>query len=75
MDTDSMYIHTLLVLWFAIKLYICTAGNKIIFHNLYSSPNIIRMIMLRRMRWAGLVARIGRRRRMHVVYWWESQKK
>jgi hypothetical protein len=28
-------------------------------HNLYSSPNIIRMITSRRMRWAGHVARIG----------------
>jgi hypothetical protein len=30
-------------------------------HNLYSSPNIIRMIKLRRMRCAGHVARMGRR--------------
>jgi hypothetical protein len=28
-------------------------------HNLYSSPNIIRMIKSRRMRWAGQVARMG----------------
>jgi hypothetical protein len=27
-------------------------------HNLYSSPNIIRMIKSRRMRWAGHVARM-----------------
>jgi hypothetical protein len=27
-------------------------------HNLYSSPNIIRMIMGKRMRWAGYIARI-----------------
>jgi hypothetical protein len=31
------------------------------FHNLYSSPNIITMIKSRRMRWAGHVARMGRR--------------
>jgi hypothetical protein len=31
-------------------------------HSLYSSPNIIRMIIARRMRWAGHVARIGERR-------------
>jgi hypothetical protein len=43
-------------------------------HNLYSSPNIIRMIKSRRMRWAGYVARMGRRG-MHIGYWWESQKK
>jgi hypothetical protein len=30
-------------------------------HNLYSSPTIIRMIKSRRMRWAGHVARMGRR--------------
>jgi hypothetical protein len=36
-------------------------------HNLYSSPNIIRMIRSRRMRWEGDLARIGRRG-MHVGY-------
>jgi hypothetical protein len=29
-------------------------------HDLYSSPNIIRVIKSRRMRWAGHVARMGR---------------
>jgi hypothetical protein len=29
-------------------------------HNLYSSPNIIRMVKSRRMRWAGHVARMGK---------------
>jgi hypothetical protein len=42
-------------------------------HNLHSSPNIIRMIKSRRMRWAGHVARMGRRG-MHIGYWWENQK-
>jgi len=28
-------------------------------HNLYSSPNIIRVVKSRRMRWAGHVARMG----------------
>jgi hypothetical protein len=31
-------------------------------HNLYSSPNIIRQIKSRRMRWAGHVARVGEER-------------
>jgi hypothetical protein len=31
-------------------------------HNLYSSPNIIRMTKSRRMRWAGHVARMGETR-------------
>jgi hypothetical protein len=42
-------------------------------HNLYCSPNIIRMIESRRMRWAGHVACMGRRG-MHTAFWWESQK-
>jgi hypothetical protein len=42
-------------------------------HNLYSSPNIIRIIKSRRMRWEGHVARMGETR-MHIGYWWESQK-
>ena len=35
--------------------------------DLYSSPNIIRMIKPRRMRWAGHVARIGERRGVYRV--------
>jgi hypothetical protein len=42
-------------------------------HNLYSSPSIIRIIKSRRMRWAGQVARMGKRG-MHIGYWWEIQK-
>jgi hypothetical protein len=34
-------------------------------HNLYSSPNITRIIKSRRMRWAGHVARTGKKG-MHV---------
>jgi hypothetical protein len=41
-------------------------------HNLYSSPSIIRMIMSRRMRWAGHVVGIGRG--IYIIYWWESQE-
>jgi hypothetical protein len=36
-------------------------------HILYSSPNIIRQIKSRRMRWAGHVTRMG-------GFWWESSK-
>jgi hypothetical protein len=44
-------------------------------HNLYSSPSIrvFRTIKSRRMRWAGNIARMGRRG-MYIGYWWESQK-
>jgi hypothetical protein len=42
-------------------------------YNSYSSPNVISMIKLRRVRWAGHVARMGRRG-MHKRCWWESQK-
>jgi hypothetical protein len=37
-------------------------------HNLYSSPNIVRVIKSRRMRWAGHVACMGRAD-MHTRFW------
>jgi hypothetical protein len=46
-------------------------------YNLYSSPNKITMIKSRRVRWAGNATRTDRRiirRRMHIGFWWESQK-
>jgi hypothetical protein len=36
-------------------------------HNLYSSPNIIRQIKSRRIRWAGHVARMGEERKVYKV--------
>jgi hypothetical protein len=37
------------------------------FHNLYSTPNIVRVIKSRRMRWAGHVARMGEGRGVYRV--------
>jgi hypothetical protein len=37
-------------------------------HNLYSSPDIIRQIKSRRMKWAGHVAR--ERREKCIEFWW-----
>jgi hypothetical protein len=34
--------------------------------NLYSSPSVIRMMKLRRMRWAGHVARMGETRNAYI---------
>jgi hypothetical protein len=39
------------------------------FHNLYSSPNEIRMIKSRAMGWIGYVAHMGERRRIHTESW------
>jgi hypothetical protein len=36
-------------------------------HNLYSSPDVIRQIKSRRMRWAGHVARMGEKRKLYKV--------
>jgi hypothetical protein len=36
-------------------------------HNLYSSPDIIRQIKSRRIRWAGDVARMGKDRKVYMV--------
>jgi hypothetical protein len=41
--------------------------------NLYSSPNIIRMIKSRRRALTGHVARM-KERGMYIRYWWESHK-
>jgi hypothetical protein len=41
--------------------------------NLYSSPSIIRIIKSRKMRWAGHVARMGRRGTC-IGYWKESHR-
>jgi hypothetical protein len=38
-------------------------------HSLYFSPNIVRVIKSRRMRWAGHVARIGGRGEVFTVFW------
>jgi hypothetical protein len=36
-------------------------------HNLYSSPDIIRQVKSRRMRWTGHVARMGEERKVYKV--------
>jgi hypothetical protein len=36
-------------------------------HNVYSSPDIIRQVKSRRMRWAGQVARMGEQRKVYKV--------
>jgi hypothetical protein len=36
-------------------------------HNLYSSPDIIRQVKSRQMRWAGHVARMGEERKLYKV--------
>jgi hypothetical protein len=41
--------------------------------DLYSLPSIIRIIKARRMRWAGHIARMGRRG-TRISCWWESQR-
>jgi len=38
---------------------------------LYSYPNIVRVIKLRRMRWAGCVSPMGERRGAHKVLVWK----
>jgi hypothetical protein len=42
--------------------------------NLYSLPNIIRMIKSRMMTWAGHVATVIGKSKIHIGYCWESQK-
>jgi hypothetical protein len=44
-------------------------------HNLYSSPNIIRQIKSRRMRWAGRVARMGEGRNVYSILVGKPERK
>jgi hypothetical protein len=44
-------------------------------HNLYSSPDIIRQVKSRRMRWAGHVARMGEERKVYKVLVGKSKGK
>ena len=45
------------------------------FRDLYSLPNIVRVVKSRRMRWAGHVARIGEGRGVHRVLVGETRGK
>jgi len=44
-------------------------------NNLYCSQNIVRVIKSTRMRWAGHVARMGKRRGVYRVLVWETEGK
>jgi hypothetical protein len=52
-------------------IQVCSGGwrklHKEELHNLYSSPSIIRMVMSRRMRWAGHVARMREKRNAYRI--------
>jgi hypothetical protein len=41
--------------------------NNYELHSLYSSPNIVRVIKARRLRWAGHVARMGKGRGVYML--------
>jgi hypothetical protein len=44
-------------------------------NDLYCSPNIVRVIKSRRMRWAGHVARMGKRRGVYRGLVWKPEGK
>jgi hypothetical protein len=48
---------------------------KTLLHKLYSSPDIVRQIKSRRMRWAGHVARMGEGRNVYRVLMGKSEGK
>jgi hypothetical protein len=43
------------------------SSSKEVLHNLYASPNIIRAIKARRMRWEGHVAWMGEMRNVYSI--------
>jgi hypothetical protein len=44
-------------------------------HSLYSSPNIVRVIKSRRMKWAGHTARMGEGRGVYRIVVWRPESK
>jgi hypothetical protein len=44
-------------------------------HNMYSSPNIIRMVKLKRVRWAGHVARMGEKTNAYRILMGKPEEK
>jgi hypothetical protein len=54
---DLIKIHNLYLKHFSTWHYLTLHNDEL--HDLYSSPNIVRAIKSRRMRWAGHVARMG----------------
>jgi len=53
----------------SVKLMKLFTENDLELNDLYSSPNIVRVIKSRRMRWAGHVARMGEERG-RIESWW-----
>jgi hypothetical protein len=56
-------------------MHVCPrfVNNAVPTSDLSSSPNVIKMIKSRNMKWAGYVARTGKSEG-HRGFWWESQK-
>jgi hypothetical protein len=63
-DGGDRYLSNILNFWRELKLR--KLHNEEL-HNLYSSPNIIRMIKSRKIRWAGHAARMGEPRNPYRI--------
>ena len=61
---ELLYLYTYMYIYIYIYKYIII---------IYSSPNIVRVIKSRRMRWAGHVARMGEERG-RIGSWWGNRK-
>jgi hypothetical protein len=44
-------------------------------HNLYVSPNTVRVIKSRRMKWGGRVARMGEMRKAYIIFVGKGERK
>ena len=55
------------------KIYIMSVNNEL--NDLYSLPNIVRVVKSRRMRWAGHVTRMGKDREVYRVLVGKSEGK
>ena len=53
----------------------CRKLHKEKFYNVYSLPNIVRVIKSRRIRWVGYVARMGEKKDVYRVLLWKPEGK
>ena len=63
----AMFAENILRYIIIIIIIIIIIGHNEELNHLYSSPNIVRVIKLRRMKWAGHVARMGEERGVYRV--------
>ena len=78
--TLNVVLVNLMLMSLTVKVWYSENGSNFFFCNeelrdLYSLPNIVRVVKSRRMKWAGHVTRMGEGRGVHRVLVWKPEGK